>query len=394
MVFAMVDGSPNTDLSTLGREILRLALTPGLGSVSIRRLLERIDDPARLASLNVADLASIRGISRNKAGTIHQDWATVDIDRELEHLATDSSMWICPMTHELYPSLLRHIHDPPPVLFVRGELSQATDAMSLAMVGSRRCTAYGRDMAGRLAARLCEAGLTIVSGGARGVDTAAHRGCVRVNGRTVVVLGCGHGHTYPAENRELYDSIVESGGVIVTEHPFATRPAREHFPRRNRIISGWSLGTLVVEAPNRSGALITARLACEDHNREVMALPGRADWSASDGCHRMIREGWAHLVTSADDILAILQSDAQPLAFAAIESRPARTPAKSLDVSALPETQQLIYAALEDNHPTDLDLLGSRLPELSANQIQAQLTMMELGGLISRDITAGVRRVR
>jgi len=197
-----------------------------------------------------------------------------------------------------YPSLLRQITHPPPILYYRG--CWVNETAAIAIVGSRRCTAYGRDIAGRLAAELAQAGVTVVSGLALGVDTAAHRGALEGGGRTVAVLGCGLDRCYPPSNGALMKAIQERGAVL-SEFPLGTLPLPQHFPQRNRIISGLTLGTVVVEAPLKSGALITASYALEQ-NREVFAVPGHVDSPYSRGCHKLLKEG-ARLVESIADIL-------------------------------------------------------------------------------------------
>jgi len=216
-----------------------------------------------------------------------------------------------------FPALLRVAPDPPAALFVRGALT-AEPEPAVAIVGSRRATPYGRLQAGRIAAELAARGIVVVSGGARGIDAEAHRGALRGGGRTIAVLAAGLEHPYPPEHASLFDAIVEAGGAVVTEQLAGVPPRAEFFPRRNRIVAGLSLATVVIEAAQRSGALVTARIAVEDLSREVGCLPGRVDSAASEGCHRAIREGWARLVTSADEIVAMLL-EARTLAAGAIE---------------------------------------------------------------------------
>jgi DNA processing protein len=222
-----------------------------------------------------------------------------------------------------YPRLLRHIPDPPQLLWVRGELRE-DDALALAMVGSRRCTHYGREQADRFAADAASADLCVVSGGAPGIDAAAHRAALRLGGRTLAVIGSGLSTPYPKEHHELFDQIADptaARGAVLSDLPMTAPTQPENFPRRNRIISGLSLGVLVVEAAARSGALITARLCVEEHGRELMAIPGRIDSKASEGCHRMIRQGWATLVTGGADVLDALDESGQILKVGMTQSR-------------------------------------------------------------------------
>jgi DNA processing protein len=203
-----------------------------------------------------------------------------------------------------FPRLLAAIPDPPPALWVRGTLA-CLDVPAVAIVGSRRCSLYGREQATKLSTGLAECGFTVVSGGARGIDAAAHRAALRAGGWTIAVLGCGLGHCYPPEHAELFEQI-SGAGLLLSELPMPVPPRAEGFPRRNRLISGLAVGVVVVEAAERSGALITAREAVESHHREVMAVPGPVSSPVSAGCHRAIREGWAGLVTSVADVLTQL----------------------------------------------------------------------------------------
>jgi DNA processing protein len=223
-----------------------------------------------------------------------------EVERELDRAAA-AGIKIVPRDDDGYPPLLQEIPDPPPVLYVKGTI-EPRDLNALAIVGSRRCSFYGREQSERFAALLAGAAITVVSGGARGIDSAAHRGALsHPNGRTIAVLGSGIDVPYPPENTKLFEQIAERGAVI-SEYSLGTPPVAENFPRRNRIVSGISRGVLVVEADDRSGALITARQACEDHGRPVFAVPGRVDNKLSSGPHRLIREG-ATLVTCLEEIV-------------------------------------------------------------------------------------------
>ncbi|HHW73792.1 MAG TPA: DNA-protecting protein DprA [Firmicutes bacterium] len=270
-----------------------------------------------------------------------------------------------------YPSLLKQISQPPPLLYCRGAWLES-DNRAVAIVGSRRCTFYGREVARRLAGELADAGITIVSGMALGIDTAAHEGALERSGRSVAVLGCGVERCYPPGNRRLRDRLIREGAVI-SEFPLDTKPLPQHFPRRNRIISGASLGTVVVEAPEKSGALITAYYALEQ-NREVLAVPGNIGSPYSRGCHRLLKEG-ARLVESVDDILEELRL-APAAGTAATETAAAQQP-------ELAELDDLERALLElvPYQPRHIDEIVRSSGEEAA-RAGAGLLSLELKGLI------------
>ena len=255
-------------------------------------------------------------------------------------------------------------------------------------MGSRKSTAYGAEQAGRFAAALGAAGLTVVSGGARGIDTHAHAAALRAGARCVVVLGCGLTHCYPPENRDLFESIVERGGAVISELPTSTAPEARNFPARNRIISGVALGTLVVEAGKKSGALITARQAAEEQGREVLAVPGRVDSPASEGCLELIRAG-AALALSPADVLEALEA---PARHAHADTHASRyqsdaTPADPAPAAPpiptdLTDHQRTICEALAQ--PRTLDELA-RATDIAAETLRAETTMLELRRVLVRE---------
>lgn len=228
----------------------------------------------------------------------------IDLDRVRETAAKHGARVLA---HPELPVSLRTLDDAPAALWLRGVLPPP-EQPSVAVVGSRAATAYGRLQAARFAGELAELGVVIVSGGARGIDAEAHRAALRANGITVAVLGGGFGHLYPPEHAGLFDAIVEGGGAVATEFPCGIVPRPENFPRRNRLVSALSLVVLVVEAAERSGALLTARLAVEDQAREVACIPGPVDSTRSAGCHRAIREGWAQLAHEPRDVAELIVS--------------------------------------------------------------------------------------
>ena len=283
---------------------LRLALLPGVGPILIKRLLAALHSPEAILTAHPASLSAIEGIGTYRANQIVTGAAGTEgpACEELERLDADGLTLLTP-DDALFPPGLKNIPDPPVCLYMRGRM-EPTDAVAVGIVGARQCSTYGREQAHWFAAHLAQAGLTIISGGARGIDTAAHLGALQVKGRTLVIQGCGLHNTYPPENKGLYARIVaEDGGAILSEFPLDAPPAAENFPPRNRIIAALSLGILVVEANMRSGSLITARLAAADYGREVFALPGPVTAPSSAGTHHLIKSGTAHLVDSPEDIL-------------------------------------------------------------------------------------------
>jgi DNA processing protein len=282
---------------------LRLARLPGVGPVLVRRLLEALKTPQAILEAHPSVLAQVEGVGMVRANQVAGAARGTEAGAVEEfRRAAAARVEIVTQGDVRYPPALKYIMDAPLLLYVRGYL-EARDAVAVGIVGARQCTLYGREQAGRFGEGLASAGLTVISGGARGIDTAAHEGALRVGGRTIVVQGCGLLNTYPPENGALYERIVAGGGAVISELPLEAPPSKENFPPRNRIIAGMSLGVLVVEANLRSGSLITARLAAADYGREVFALPGRVDSAASAGTHHLIKTGSAHLVESVEDIL-------------------------------------------------------------------------------------------
>lgn len=380
-------------------------LTPDVGHRFVQRGMEAFGSAGAVLSAPGAKLATLDHVSADRAGklrrAIDQTMESAAVDEECERLAAHD-VHLVSIHDSRYPRLLHHIPDPPQLLWVRGELRE-DDALGLAMVGSRRCTHYGREQSDRLATQAARAGLCVVSGGAHGIDAAAHRGAMKVNGRTIAVVGSGLANPYPKENQPLFDQIAEPGagrGALVSELPMNTAPHAENFPRRNRIISGLTLGVLVVEAAARSGALITARLAVEEHGRELMALPGRVDSASSEGCHKMIREGWATLVTGGADVLDGLGETGQLLKAGMAHDREregtgdgdGRSDAGAATgggVERLTSSQQQVVGALDE--PRSLDQVVAATG-LSAQQVQAELTVLEIQGTIQRQGGLFVRR--
>lgn len=360
------------------RHWLQLALTRGLGPILTQRLIASGSAESACA-MNSGELREIEGIGKTKADAIYRalQEAAALVDPELTK-ATELNVTLLSLDDEGYPVLLRSIPDPPAVLYVRGAL-EPRDLNGVAIVGSRKCSYYGREQAERFGALLAGAGFTVISGGARGTDSAAHRGALQhPHGRTIAVLGSGVDVPYPPENTGLFDQIARRGAVM-SEFPLGTPPLAENFPRRNRIVSGLSRGVLVTEAAERSGALITARQACDDHGRPVFALPGRVDNPMSAGPHALIRDG-AVLVTKLDDILESLgplPADAhEPAPAQEVEEKPLTTTVE------LSERQARIIREL-NHEPMNVDRLIERTG-FDAAIVMQELTFLTLKGQVRR----------
>lgn len=278
------------------RDWLTLALVPGVGTVHFIRLLARFRTPAAVLRASQGALQEVVGPKLAERIAHYADMA--DINGQVRAMEQYDARLVT-MNDALYPARLGEIYDPPLALFYRGELIEA-DEHCVAIVGTRRATPYGIRMAEKFGRELGGRGITVVSGMASGIDAAAHRGAIQAGGRTIAVLGCGVDKVYPQENADLMDAIMRHGAVM-SQFSMGTKPSRGHFPYRNRIISGMTLGTLIVQAPLKSGALITAHQALEQ-GREVFAVPGEIGNKNSEGPHALIREG-AKLVETVDDIL-------------------------------------------------------------------------------------------
>jgi DNA processing protein len=287
----------------LAAEYLRLHLLDGIGALRGRRLLDHFGSvPAALAA-SAAEFAAVAGISRSAAGAL-QNTDPAAADRELDEVRKLRGRILCLADAE-YPELLRQIPDAPLCLYVLGEI-EITKLTCLAVVGSRRCTLYGREQAYCFGMAVARCGMVVTSGLARGVDLRAHEAALDCGGPTIAVLACGLAHLSAHRNADVARQIVERGGALFSEYPVSEQSTPGHFPHRNRLIAGLSAGTLVVEAARHSGALITARLAAE-YDREVFAVPGRVDTPTAAGVNGLIQRGEAKLAMSIEDILAELQ---------------------------------------------------------------------------------------
>ena len=358
---------------------LRLTLVPGVGPLTRRELLRCFGTAEAVLAAAPSELRAVAGVGPTLAGRIVRAGEEVDAEALLA-LCRQQGLQLLTDDSPDFPRLLREIPDPPGVLFVRGEL-QPNDALAIAIVGTRHASNYGRQQAEQLAGELARAGLTVISGLARGVDAAAHRGALRAGGRTLALLGSGVLNIYPPEHDELAEQVCHAGAVI-SENPPRSRPVSGTFPQRNRLISGMSLGVLVVEAGHRSGALITARHAMEQ-GREIFAVPGRIDSRTSHGCHRLLRDG-AKLVESVDDILEELGPlvEATPQSDGRIIHHPAEL--------QLNEQERLVLESI-DVEATRIDdvAVASGLP---VHRVLATLSVLEMRRLVHRVSGTLVRR--
>jgi len=353
------------------RAHLKLHLADGVGAIKFRALIEAFGDAVSAASAGPSRLRGVEGIGPKTADAI-ASVTDQQIDEEIAEAQKRSADIIC-VAEDRYPPPLRNIYDHPAVIYVRGAILPP-DSVAMGVVGSRRCTHYGLEQAMRFGELLGRAGLTVISGGARGIDTAAHRGALAAGGRTIAVMGCGLAHHYPPENADLFEQIASSGrGALVTELPMRTAVLAGNFPTRNRIISGLSLGVLIVEAARGSGALITAKEAAEQ-GREVFAIPGRVDSPLSNGANELIRNG-ATLVQNLDDILEHLGGVGSKLGELE-QQEAAALPA------GLNEIETLLVETLADG-PLGLDEL-CRHSGLESGPAAASLTMLVIKGLVAQ----------
>lgn len=365
------DLSPSLTNDDPRRDQLRLALVPGIGPRLRRALLDRFVTPEAVFAARPDEWRAVPGIGPKLARVLATAHETIDVEAEIDLCRQHGIEWSCEADAD-YPQRLREICDPPGVLFRLGTLLRQ-DEMAVGIVGSRHATRYGLEQAERLAAGLARAGVTVISGLARGVDAAAHRGALEAGGRTVAVLGSGLLNIYPPEHGTLGQEVGRHGALL-SELPLRSKPLSGTFPQRNRLISGLSLGVLVVEASVRSGALITARHAGEQ-GREVFAVPGRIDNRMAAGCHRLIRDG-AKLVESVDDILEELGPLPTPSQHA--DGQPMHHPAELL----LNDLEQQVLSHIAPD-PTPIDRIVAD-SGLATPQVLATLSALEIRRLIAR----------
>jgi DNA processing protein len=343
-----------------------LNMVPRLGPVRLRKLLEAFGSPSAVLAARESALRSVPGVPWDTAREVARWRETVDLDAELTR-AEKAGARLISFLDDDYPPLLREIHDPPIVLYVMGELLRR-DRQAVGVVGTRKPSVYGTDCTKKLSYQLAYAGMTVVSGLARGVDTFAHQAALAAKGRTIAVIGSGLGKIYPPENRELAAKIADGHGAVVSEFPLQTQADKQTFPMRNRIISGLSLGLLVVEAGGRSGALISAAQAAEQ-GRTVYAVPGRIDHPGALGSNRLLQHG-GKAVLSAEDIL----EDLNLLLPKAPELPPSVLP------EGLNEVEKTVLRALErEELIIDQIITNTGLP---SHEISSSLLGLEIRGLV------------
>lgn len=345
---------------------IALNMIPKMGPIRLRRLLEIFKSPERILTASVRELGSVEGIGRETAEALVRWEDHLDLQAELERIRAFGAK-VLTMESPEYPRALRQIHNPPIVLYLWGELLER-DRHAIAVVGSRAASHYGTECAKKLAFQIAYAGHTVVSGLARGIDTAAHLGALAAKGRTVAVLGSGFLHLYPSENQGLAEKIAQSGALL-SEFAMDTKADVQTFPMRNRIVSGMSTGVLVVEAALNSGALITASQALEQ-GRSVYAVPGPIDRPSSMGSNRLIQQG-AKLVTHAGDVLEDLEILFPENPKPRTENRP-----------QLGDHERNVYDAIGDEE-TCLDQIIQRCG-LPAGSVASTLLAMELKGWVKQ----------
>jgi DNA processing protein len=352
--------------------LVALNMVEHVGPVRVRQLLEHFGDAANILSASKQQLLQVRGIGEETAESIVGWEKSVDLAAEMKRI-TDSGCEIVIQSDAHYPELLREIYDPPTVLYVKGKLT-TKDKNGVAMVGSRMTTHYGIEVARKLAYQLAYVGVTVVSGGARGIDTAAHQGALSGKGRTICVLGTGISIVFPPENGELFERIA-ANGAVVSQFPFNRKADKQSFAIRNRIVAGMTLGTLVVEANLTSGALITANFATE-YGRQVFAVPGRIDSPRSKGCHELIKKG-AKLCEGVEDILSEFE-----YLFPASNKPPAPNETGVLPALDLSENEQKVFGTLDSEELTIDDVI--RKSGLPSSAVSVALFSLEMKRLVKQ----------
>ncbi len=358
---------------------LRLSQAKGVGPVLCQKLIECFKSPDQVLGASATRLCQVDGIGPTRAADMLRSGNEFDAAKELTQ-AEKQGVHLLHIQDPRYPCPLQRIHDPPPVLYVKGQITRAHN-LSLAIVGSRQCSIYGQEQAARLAHLLAASGFTIVSGMARGIDAFAHQGALSAGGQTLAVQGCGLARIYPPEHKQLFHRIAANGACI-SELPMGVEVKPEHFPARNRIIAGLTLGTLVVEAGLRSGAMITARLALEN-NREVLTTPGRIDSPLSRGPHKLLKQG-AVLVESINDVVDALGTvgaqltDHVQTTLKDLERQHRKE--QSMRKVHLTPSEKQIHQCLSGD-PIHIDGIATRTG-LGAGKVSADLVSLQLKGQV------------
>jgi len=362
---------------TEAEALIALNQLPQIGPVKTGRLVQALGSAVAVLRSSQNDLSSVSGIGPESAGIIRAWESHADPSEEIK-LAQEREISILTREDEGYPKRLLESHDAPVLLYVWGEL-ESRDDHGIAIVGSRRATHYGKEAARKFSFQLAQAGVTVTSGLARGIDTCAHEGALAAKGRTIAVIGSGLMQLYPPENLGLAEKIAAGHGAIVSEFPLRMPPDKRSFPQRNRIVAQWTDGTLVVECPSRSGSLITANLANEA-GRQVYAVPGPIDRPTSGGCHDLIRDG-ATLVTDGSQIL----EDFQLLSFGTGEDLDEDPPPSGLSAD-----EEKILAAMGRDEMTVDELVEKT--GLATSAITISLMKMELRALVMQSPGQRYRR--
>ncbi len=364
-------------------------MTPQIGPRAATKLLEKFGSAENVFHATRGELESLRLRAESVESILKREFHE-KAEKELETVRNLGGDLLI-LDDGSYPYLLREIADPPIMLYVKGAWQACFEAPCVAVVGSRRCSTYGENASQMLSRDLAANGICIVSGLARGIDSAAHRGAIQGKGRTVAVLGTGIGQIYPKENARLVDEILETGGAVVSQFPIDTPPLKENFPYRNRIISGLSLGVLIVEASDRSGSLITARLAMEQ-NREVLAVPGNITSKNSFGTNFLIKDG-AKLVQQWQDVVSELPPEiAAAILPPKIEKESEETSKQPENVPAnLNENERVVLRLLSPDDAAHIDFLLEK-SSLSFGDLQSALLALDMKDLI-REL-AGKRYAR
>jgi len=352
--------------------MVALNMVEQVGPVRLRHLLQHFAGPVEILSASREALLQVPGIGQETAHAIATWEQHVDLATELDRVERFGCRILISEDGE-YPPALREIYDPPIVLYVKGDL-RSEDRHAIAIVGSRQSTPYGIEVTRRLAYQLGHIGITVVSGGARGIDTAAHQGALAAKGRTICVFGTGIDRIFPPENAQLFERTA-SHGALITQFPFSRPADKQTFPIRNRIVAGMTLGTVVVEANLASGALITAKFAT-DYGRQVFAVPGRIDSPRSKGCHELIRQG-ARLCESAEDILSEFE-----YLFPPRNRAPSPAETGELPTLALSEREQAVLAVLDQGEAVVDEII--RQSNLPASIVSVTLLGLEMKRLVQQ----------